>query len=101
MKTLEFLSTYINVWNTSLYQQTIGIPMGTNCTFVEFLEIREIKETNGRSPLVYVLPLNLIKLNSKFVYPGDRIYPFEFEIRDITDSHTVTSQLYSDFTIII
>ena len=69
-----------------VFQQTVGIPMGTNCAPVLadlFLYSYEADFIQGtRSYRGDVLLLN----NSRFGDFVDHIYPFELKLKDTTDT---------------
>ena len=107
---LEFLIDNIFVeFGGLIFQQTIGIPMGTNCAplladlflysyeaeFIQSLRKKGEKSLARSFNFTYryiddVLSLN----NSKFSEYLDRIYPDELEIKDTTDS--LNSAAYLD-----
>ena len=106
---IEFLVDNIFVeFGGKIFQQTIGIPMGTNCAplladlFLFTYEAEFIEELikSGQKDLAKsfsytfryiddVLSLN----NKKFIDNVHRIYPPELEIKDTTDSSTSASYL--------
>jgi hypothetical protein len=98
------------VFGGKVFQQTVGIPMGTNCAPLladlflysyeaEFMQnLQKSKCTDKKLVRSFnftyryiddVLAIN----NSKFVDYLDSIYPPELEIKDTTDSSTQTSYL--------
>ena len=106
---LEFLidNTFV-MFGERVFQQTVGIPMGTNCSpllAVLFLYLYEADFMQGllkkkEKKLVrsfnftfrYIgdaLSLN----NSKFSDFADRIYPIELEIKDTTDTDRSASYI--------
>ena len=102
---LEFLIDNIFVFfGGRVFQQTVGIPMGTNCAplladlflysyeadFIQGLLKKNEKKLAFRN-IDDVLSLN----NSRFGDFVDRIYPIELEIKDATD--TARSASYLDF----
>jgi hypothetical protein len=109
IKMLEFLidNTFV-MFGERVFQQTVGIPMGTNCSpllAVLFLYLYEADFMQGllkkkEKKLVrsfnftfrYIgdaLSLN----NSKFSDFADRIYPIELEIKDTTDTDRSASYI--------
>jgi hypothetical protein len=109
IKMLEFLidNTFV-MFGEGVFQQTVGIPMGTNCSpllAVLFLYLYEADFMQGllkkkEKKLVrsfnftfrYIgdaLSLN----NSKFSDFADRIYPIELEIKDTTDTDRSASYI--------
>ena len=87
-----------------VFQQTVGIPMGTNCVplladlflysyeadFIQGLLKKLARSFNFTFRyLDDVLSLN----NSRFVDFVDRIYPIELEIKDTTDTDRSASYL--------
>ena len=101
---LDFLIDNIFVtFGGRVFQQTVGIPMGTNCAplladlFLYYYEADFMQELlrkkDKKLALSYiddVLSLN----NSKFGDYVEHIYPIELEIKDTTD--TVKSASYLD-----
>ena len=73
---LEFLIDYIYICHvsTTYFQQTVSIPMGTNCA-------------------TFLIDLLLYSYNSKFGDFVDRIYRIELEIKDTTDTTRPASYL--------
>ena len=106
---LEFLIDNIFVmFGGRVFQQTVGIPMGTNCAplladlflysyeadFIQGLLKKNEKKLARSFNFTFrylddVLSLN----NSKFVDFVDRIYPIELEIKDTTDTDRSASFL--------
>ena len=106
---LEFLIDNIFViFRGCVFQQTVGIPMGTNCAALLadlFLYLYEedfiqglLKKNEKRVARFFnftfryiddVLSLN----NSRFGDFVDRIYPIELEIKDTTDTDKSASYL--------
>ena len=107
---LEFLIDNIFVmFGGRVFQQTVGIPMGTNCAplladlflysyeadFIQGL-LKKNEKKLARSfnftfrYIDYVLSLN----NSRFGDFVDRIYPIELEIKDTTDTDRSASYMY-------
>jgi hypothetical protein len=87
-----------------IFQQTVGITMGTNCArrsvplFVEADFIQVVLKKNEKKlarslnftfRYIDVLSLN----NSRFGDFVDRIYPIKLEIKDITDTDRSASYL--------
>ena len=106
---LEFLIDNIFVMiGGSVFQQTVDIPMGTNCAlladlflfsyeahFIQGLlkknEKKLARSFNFTFRYIYdVLSLN----NSRFGDFVDRIYPIELEVKDTTDTDRSPSYLY-------
>jgi hypothetical protein len=106
---LEFLIDNIYVmFGGRVFQQTVGIPMGTNCAplltdvflysheadFIQGLLKKNEKKLARSFNFTFryiddVLSLN----NSRFGDFVDRIYPIELEIKDITDTDRSASYL--------
>ena len=106
---LQFLIDNIFViFDRLVFQQTVGIPMGTNCAplladlFLYSYEVNFIqgllKKKEKKLPRSFnftfryiydVLSLN----NSRFGDFVDRIYPIELEIKDTTDTDRFASYL--------
>jgi hypothetical protein len=106
---LEFLIDNIFViFGGCVFQQTVGIPIGTNCAplpadlflysyEVDFIQglLKKYEKKLARSfnftfrYIDDVLSLN----NSRFCDFVDRIYPIELEIKDTTDTDTSASYL--------
>jgi hypothetical protein len=106
---LEFLIDNIFViFGGCVFQQTVGIPIGTNCAplladlflysyevdFIQGLLKKNEKKLARSFNFTFryiddVLSLN----NSRFCDFVDRIYPIELEIKDITDTDTSASYL--------
>ena len=106
---LEFLIDNIfDFFGGSVFQQTVGIPTGTNCAsllavlflcsyeadFILGLPKKNEKKLARSFNFTFryiddVLSLN----NSRFGDCVDRIYPIELEIKDITDTDMFTSYL--------
>jgi hypothetical protein len=85
---LEFLiDSIIVIFVGRVFQQTVGIPMGTNCE-EKRKEVRTILNFTFRY-IDDVLSLN----NSRFGDFVDRIYPNELEIKDTTDTDRSASYL--------
>ena len=109
IKMLEFLGDNIFVvFAGKVFQQTVGIPMGTNCAplladiflysyeadFIQSLLSTGKKHLASRFNLTYryidyVLSIN----NPEFENYLDQIYPAELEIKDTTESTTSASYL--------
>ena len=109
IKMINFLVDNIYVeFGGKIFQQTIGIPMGTNCAplladlFLFSYEAEFVEELvkSGHRDLAKafnftfryiddVLSLN----NKKFIDYVHRIYPSELEIKDTTDSSTSAAYL--------
>jgi hypothetical protein len=89
IKMLESLIDNIFVFFGRLvFQQTVGIPMGTNCA--PLLEKKLARSFNFTFRYINdVLSLN----NSRFGYFIDRIYPIELEIKDTTYTNRSASYL--------
>ena len=104
---LEYLIDSIFVmFGGRVFQQTVGIPMGTNCApllaelflysyeadFIQGLLKKNEKKLAFNFTFRYiddVLSLN----NFRFGDFVDRIYPIELEIKDTTDTDTSASYL--------
>jgi hypothetical protein len=104
---LEYLIDSIFVmFGGRVFQQTVGIPMGTNCApllaelflysyeadFIQGLLKKNEKKLAFNFTFRYiddVLSLN----NFRFGDFVDRIYPIELEIKDTTDTDTTASYL--------
>ena len=105
---LEFLIDNIFVmFGGRVFQQTVGIPMGTNCAlladlflysyeadFIQGLLKKNEKKLAWSFNFMFryiddVLSLN----NSRFCDFVDRIYPIELEIKDTTDTDRSASYL--------
>ena len=106
---LEFLIDNIFViFGGRVFQQTVGIPMGTNCApllaalfryshkadFIQGLLKKNEKKLARSFIFTFryiddVLSLN----NSRFGDFVDRIYPIELEIKDTTDTDTSASYI--------
>ena len=109
IKMLEFLvDTIFVVYAVKVFQQTVGIPMGTNCAplladiflysyeadFIQSLLSTGKKHLSSRFNLTYryiddVLPIN----NPEFENYLGQMYPAELEIKDTTQSTTSASYL--------
>ena len=93
---LEFLidNIFVNLGG-HVFQQTVGIPMGTNCAPLLadlFLYLNEKLAQSFNFTLRNiddVLSLN----NFRFGDFADRIYPIELEIKDTTDTDRSASYL--------
>ena len=99
---LDFLIDNIFVtFGGRVFQQTIGIPMGTNCApllvdlFLYYHEADFIQELLRKKDKKLVTSLNstfryiddvLSLNNSKFGDYVERIYPIELEIKETTDT---------------
>ena len=102
---LEFLIDNIFVmFGGTVFQQTDGIPMGTNCapllTDLFFYSYKENFTQKNEKKLVdplissYSYMVDVLSLNnSKFCYFVDGIYPIELEIKDTTDTVRCVSHL--------
>jgi hypothetical protein len=105
---LEFLIDNIFVmFGGRVYQQTVGIPMGTNCAplladlFLSYEAdfIQGLLKKNEKKPVrsfnfTFRYIDNVLSLNnSRFGDFVDRIYPTELEIKDTTDTDRSTSYL--------
>ena len=92
-----------------VFQQTVGIPMGTNCAplladlllysyetnFIQGLLKKNQKKLAQSFKFTFCYIDDVLSLNySRFGDFVDRIYPIELEIKDITD--TDRSALYLD-----
>ena len=105
---LEFLIDKIFIFGGRVFQQTVGIPMGTNCVhlladlflysseadFIQRLLKKNDKKLARSCNFTFryigdVLSLN----NSRFGDFVDRIYPIELEIKDTTDTDRYASYL--------
>ena len=105
---LGFLIDNISVFGGHVFQQTVGIPMGTNCAplhdnlflysyeadFIHGLLKKNEKKLARSFNFTFryiddVLSLN----NSRFGYCVDRIYLIELEIKDTTDTDRSASYL--------
>ena len=107
---LDFLIDNIFVtFGGRVFQQTVGIPMGTNCAplladlFLYYYEADFMQELLRKKDKKLAISFNstfryiddvLSLINSKFGDYVDRIYPIELEIKDTTD--TVKSASYLD-----
>ena len=107
---LDFLIDNIFVtFGGRVFQQTVGIPMGTNCAplladlFLYYYEADFMQELLRKKDKKLAISFNstfryiddvLSLNNSKFGDYVDRIYPIELEIKDTTD--TVKSASYLD-----
>ena len=107
---LNFLIDNIFVtFGGRVFQQTVGIPMGTNCAplladlFLYYYEADFMQELLRKKDKKLAISFNstfryiddvLSLNNSKFGDYVDRIYPIELEIKDTTD--TVKSASYLD-----
>lgn len=100
---------FIVTFGGRVFQQTVGIPMGTNCAplladlFLYYYEADFIQELLRKKDKKLAISFNstfryiddvLSLNNSKFGDYVDRIYPIELEIKDTTD--TVKSASYLD-----
>ena len=106
---IEFLiDTVFVIFSGRVFQQTVGVPMGTNCVplfadlflfsyeadFIQRLLRKNEKKLARSFNFTFryiddVLSLN----NSRFGDFVDRIYPIELEIKDTTDTDTSSSYL--------
>ena len=107
---LDFLIDNIFVtFGGRVFQQTVGIPMGTNCAplladlFLYYYEADFMQELLRKKDKKLAISFNstfryiddvLSLNNSKFGDYVERIYPIELEIKDTTD--TVKSASYLD-----
>jgi hypothetical protein len=107
---LDFLIDNIFVtFGRHVFQQTVGIPMGTNCAplladlFLYYYEADFMQELLRKKDKKLAISFNstfryiddvLSLNNSKFGDYVERIYPIELEIKDTTD--TVKSASYLD-----
>jgi hypothetical protein len=106
---LEFLIDNIfAMFDGRVFQQTVGIPMGTNCAtlladlFLYSYEadfIQELLQKHEKSlarsfnfTFRYIYDVLSLK-NSRFGDFVDRIYPIELEIKDTTDTDRSASYL--------
>ena len=110
IKMLDFLIDNIFVtFGGRVFQQTVGIPMGTNCAplladlFLYYYEADFMQELLRKKDKKLAISFNstfryiddvLSLNNSKFGDYVERIYPIELEIKDTTD--TVKSASYLD-----
>ena len=110
VKMLDFLIDNIFfTFGGRVFQQTVGIPMGTNCAplhadlFLYYYEADFMQELLRKKDKKLAISFNstfryiddvLSLNNSKFGDYVDRIYPIELEIKDTTD--TVKSASYLD-----
>ena len=110
IKMLDFLIDNIFVtFGGCVFQQTVGIPMGTNCAplladlFLYYYEADFMQELLRKKDKKLAISFNstfryiddvLSLNNSKFGDYVERIYPIELEIKDTTD--TVKSASYLD-----
>ena len=106
---LEFLIDNIFVFfGGRVFQQTVGIPMGTNCTplladlllysyeadFIQWLLKKNEKKLTRSFNFTFRYIDDALSLNnSRFGDFVDRIYPIELEIRDTTDTDRSASYL--------
>ena len=102
MRMIEFLVDNIFVeFGGKIFQQTVGIPMGTNCAplladlflfsyeadFVEELIRTDNKQLAKCFNFTFRFIDDVLSLNNKvFIDHVDRIYPSELEIKETTDS---------------
>ena len=104
---LEFLVDNIFVVSAGkVFQQIVGIPMGTNCTplladiflysyeaeFIQSLLSTGRKELASRFNFTYIDDVLSIN-NPEFENYLGQMYPFELEIKDTTESNTSASYL--------
>ena len=100
---LEFLvdNIFVVFFSGKVFQQTVGIPMGTNCAplltdiflysydaeFIQSLLSRKKKHLASRFNLTYRYIDDVLSINNpEFgIYLG-QIYPAELEIKDTTES---------------
>jgi hypothetical protein len=106
---LEFLIDNIFViFGGRGFQQTVGIPIGTNCAslfadlflysyevdFIQGLLKKNEKKLARSFNFTFRYIDDVLSLNNfRFCDFVDRIYPIEFEIKDITDTDTSASYL--------
>ena len=106
---LEFLIDNIFImFGGRVFQQTVGIPMGTNyvplladlflysyeADFIHVLLKKNEKKLARSFNFTFHYIDNVVSLNnSRFGDIADRIYPIELEIKDTTDTDTSASYL--------
>ena len=106
---LEFLVDNIFVvFAGKVFQQTVGIPMGTNCAplladiflysyeadFIQSLLSTGKKHLASRFNLTYWYIVDVLSIiNQEFENYQGQMYPAELEIKDTTESTTSTSYL--------
>ena len=105
----EFLIDNIFVFFSGrVFQQTVGVPMGTNCVplfadlflfsyeadFIQVLLKKNEKKLARSFNFTFRYIDDVLSLNhSRFGDFVDRIYPIELEIKDTTDTDTSASYL--------
>ena len=102
---LEFLIANIFVMIGGFWQQTVGIPMGTNCApflvdlflysyQTDFIKVLVKKKLARSFNFTFRYIDDVLSLsNAKFGVFVDRIYPIELEIEDTTDTAWSASYL--------
>ena len=102
---LEFLIANIFVMIGGFWQQTVGIPMGTNCApflvdlflysyQTDFIKVLVKKKLARSFNFTFRYIDDVLSLsNAKFGVFVDRIYPIELEIGDTTDTAWSASYL--------
>ena len=104
---LEFLiDNVFAIFGGRVFQQTVGIPMGTNCApllvdlflysyeanFIQGLLKKNEKKLARFFNFTFRYTDDVLSLNnSKFDDFVDRIYPTELEIKDTTDTYKSAS----------
>ena len=115
IKMLEFLVDNIFVvFAGKVFQQTVGIPMGTNCAlpladiflysyeaeFIQSLLSTGKKKLASRFNLTYTYIDDVLSINNpEFEHYLDQMYPSELEIKDTTGG--ITSASYLDLLLSI
>ena len=109
IKMLEFLidNTFV-MFGERVFQQTVGIPMGTNCSPLLAVLFLYLYEADFMQGLLKKKEKKLVRsFNFTFRYIGDalslnnstfsdfadRIYPIELEIKDTTDTDRSASYI--------